>query len=333
MLQLSLRTILASLAVAVLALPTFVRAQEPKVTPGRVKPGDFSAGPADPQRLVAERAQGGTKPIYGNDDRMDWGTIRKQPNDVIRRRARASVALFLPEDLKPSAGGHLELKARTLGQARVLCEGERFAKQFTASFCSGTLVGEDLVLTAGHCIRESSSDSETPFAKDALFVFGYYAEEPSDPGNTKFETGQIYRGKEFVDGTVDSTGADWAVVRLERKVLTSVATPVKERRTAKIQNERSVYVVGYPSGLPIKYAPDAKVTKNTAGPFFTANLDTFAGNSGSGVFDQETGELVGVLVRGDTDYYKDGACQRAYKCPQTGCLGEEVMRIEQVKIP
>ena len=35
--------------------------------------------------------------------------------------------------------------------------------------------------------------------------------------------------------------------------------------------------------------------------------DTFAGNSGSGVFD-ENGLMVGILVSGETDYVLNGSC-------------------------
>ena len=59
--------------------------------------------------------------------------------------------------------------------------------------------------------------------------------------------------------------------------------------------------------------------------YFVANLDTFAGNSGSPVFNPSY-EVVGVLSRGAADYdARPGAnCNDALVCPVNGCLGETV---------
>jgi hypothetical protein len=43
------------------------------------------------------------------------------------------------------------------------------------------------------------------------------------------------------------------------------------------------------------------------------------------VFDANTKELVGILVRGAQDYVADGACNRVNVCPSTGCRGEDVI--------
>ncbi len=53
---------------------------------------------------------------------------------------------------------------------------------------------------------------------------------------------------------------------------------------------------------------------------------TFGGNSGSGVFDMNTMELIGVLVRGEPDYVlrKSRRCYVANVCPLPGCDGEDV---------
>ena len=83
----------------------------------------------------------------------------------------------------------------------------------------------------------------------------------------------------------------------------------------------------FPSGIPLKYAPGAEIRDISKPEFFVANLDTFGGNSGSGVYDQATKELVGILVRGDTDYVLDSGCRGDNVCPSSGSLGEDVTRI------
>ncbi|MBC7172078.1 MAG: trypsin-like peptidase domain-containing protein, partial [Polyangiaceae bacterium] len=68
-------------------------------------------------------------------------------------------------------------------------------------------------------------------------------------------------------------------------------------------------VIGFPSGLPAKIEDSGEVVnpRSAARDYFTATTDTFAGNSGSGVFD-ENGTLVGILVRGARDYISTGTC-------------------------
>src|SRR3712207_7230060 len=61
------------------------------------------------------------------------------------------------------------------------------------------------------------------------------------------------------------------------------------------------------SGLPTKIADGARVVRANAS-FFEADLDTFGGNSGSPVFDARTNTVLGLLVRGATDYRARGSC-------------------------
>ena len=54
-----------------------------------------------------------------------------------------------------------------------------------------------------------------------------------------------------------------------------------------------------------KVAGGAKVRSNNNGVYFVANLDTYGGNSGSAVFNLQTREVEGILVRGENDYVYD----------------------------
>ena len=67
-----------------------------------------------------------------------------------------------------------------------------------------------------------------------------------------------------------------------------------------MSQDQSLIVAGYPSGLPLKIDDGGRVRDPRSGTtdFFIANLDTFGGNSGSGVYDAATKQLVGILVRG-----------------------------------
>jgi hypothetical protein len=81
-------------------------------------------------------------------------------------------------------------------------------------------------------------------------------------------------------------------------------------------------VLGTGSGLPIKIDSAARVidVRAAEADFFSVESDTFEGSSGSGVFDADN-QLLGVLVRGGTDYLED---------KQRGCLA--VNRREQAVV-
>jgi V8-like Glu-specific endopeptidase len=107
---------------------------------------------------------------------------------------------------------------------------------------------------------------------------------------------------------------------------------VKIGGNPKIKKGDKIYVVGYPSGMPAKYADQGDVLQDDGPVTFVTDLDTFRGNSGSGVFLVKDNLLAGLLVAGATDYYPDGAvtdaCYRAYRCRPAQCSGEVVTRIE-----
>jgi hypothetical protein len=82
--------------------------------------------------------------------------------------------------------------------------------------------------------------------------------------------------------------------------------------------------------LPTKFADGAAVRNNQPDAFFVANLDTYGGNSGSPVFNSDTHEVEGILVRGDADFVQHGNCQVSLVCPTTGCRGEDCTRIAEI---
>ena len=88
-------------------------------------------------------------------------------------------------------------------------------------------------------------------------------------------------------------------------------------------------MIGYPLGLPAKIAGGAVVRDNSARDFFLSNLDTYAGNSGSAVFNANTLTVEGVLVAGEDDFVDTGGCLRSNRCPDMACSGEIVTRSTQ----
>jgi hypothetical protein len=256
------------------------------------------------------------KVIYGVDDRQDLFEVTEP---LALQDADCVVALCRAADITDNGDGTSTLATQQFGTAYNLCPTERFRAQPTAPFCSGFLVGPDLVATAGHCVDAST-------VANVRFVFGFRMVDATTPPG-RIPNAEIYRGVAVVDRRQTGNGADWAVVRLDRPVLNHHVADT--RRAGTIPNGQAVHVIGHPSGLPTKYAPGATVRDNTPTEFFVANLDTYGGNSGSPVFNADTHEVEGILVRGETDFVMSGTCRVSLVCPATGCRGEDCTRTTQ----
>ena len=253
--------------------------------------------------------------VYGADDRQD---VYEYADRAYADRVASFTATMVesPNTVDASDPSRVKLRAQTLGEAFGLCSGERFADQLTAGACSATLIAPDLLITAGHCVNAGSCAQTT-------FLFDYYMTSAS--ALHELSSDDVYRCRQVVVHQLDNNaGLDAAIVRLDRPVTGRTPAPV-DLSSAALPTDTSVVVHGFPSGLPLKIAGGAKVRDGRAAStdYFVANLDTFGGNSGSGVFRADTGKLVGILVRGDEDYEADpSGCTRVHTCSDDGCGGE-----------
>lgn len=262
----------------------------------------------------------GIKVIYGEDNRKD---VFESTDSAFVELSKSTAAMILGTNLK-GVNGDIRISARTL-QARGICAKERFSKQISAANCSGFLVGEKTLVTAGHCIR-----SEADCAK-FKWVFDFKVEH-SEQAEVTVPASSVYTCKRIIARSLDSISKDdYAVLELNRKV--SDRRPLSFRRSGKVSVGESLVVIGHPTGLPTKIADGAKI-RSLAGKYFVANLDTYGGNSGSAVFNTRTSEVEGILVRGENDYVYDSAagCQVSNRCPDTGCRGEDVVYITNIPV-
>lgn len=256
------------------------------------------------------------KVIYGDDNRRDYFEV---PEAAWRDRADSTVALIRAASLDP-VGSMTNIKTVSYGRGMGLCTTEPFYDQETAAFCSGFLVTPDTVVTAGHCVRSQASCDSTKF------VFGFkLGGAATQPRSVASE--MVFSCARLVHSVANATGEDFAVVKLDRPV-THVA-PLPFRTSGKIAEGDSLVVAGHPAGLPLKVADGAAVRKVNP-EFLVANLDTYGGNSGSAVFNGVTGELEGILVRGEMDYVYKNGCRVSNVCDSAGCRGEDVTLIERV---
>ncbi len=260
-----------------------------------------------------------TKVIYGDDNRADAYVVDRAE---VRELADSTVALFNSQDLVENQSGKVSFPAKIFGVANRLCKDEPYRDQPSGAWCSGFLVGEDMIATAGHCIPTPEKCATTSFA------FGYKMNGPQSAA-LETQASEVYKCASIVKREQINNAQDYALIKLDRKV---VGHRVLKLAHQKARKNDSVFVIGYPSGIPVKIAGGAGVRATKKG-FFVANLDTYGGNSGSAVFDSITLEVVGILVRGEKDFIFDqeNSCMKSNYCTDRACRGEDVTFISYIR--
>lgn len=255
--------------------------------------------------------------IYGEDNRQD---VYASTNSAYVELSKSTAAMIDTGNLKSASNGEIKIDAETL-EDRGICGKERFSKQISAANCSGFLVAPNVLVTAGHCIRSEAD------CRSYKWVFDYKVDY-EDQGAINVPASSVYSCKKIIDRSLNGvTKDDYAVIELDRKV--TDRRPLSFRRSGKVAKGASLVVIGHPTGLPTKIADGAKV-RSLSTKYFVANLDTYGGNSGSAVFNANTSEVEGILVRGDTDYVQQGSCQVSNVCTEQGCRGEDVTYITNI---
>jgi len=259
------------------------------------------------------------KVIYGDDNRVDV----VDSNNRAFVRLSASTAARVDNMMIVRTDDQAFLKGSSLAD-KGYCADDKFSLQIGAADCSGFLVSEDLLVTAGHCMSSPLDCS------DYSWVFDYKVDQSGQVDSVN--VANIYGCLEVIEQKLDPiTKEDYALIRLDRKV--SDRAPLEFRKTGEIEDFESLVIIGHPAGLPTKIADNANVRTNDNEFYFVANLDSFGGNSGSAVFNANTGMVEGVLVRGENDFNYDpeNGCYRINTCRDDGCRGEDVTRITRIK--
>jgi len=246
--------------------------------------------------------------VYGDDDRVE---VFNHPDTDLRRIAEESIVALIPEfriSEDPDLDGIYELFTESLKDQRGLCADEQFGNQPTAASCSGVLIDDDLVLTAGHCI-----DARMPCDAYA-YVFNYHLDDPTHLAEIRDE--DVYSCARVVSqgSPVGSDYTpDFAIVQLDRPVEGAHAR-ASIRPATPLDEQESLAMIGFGSGLPAKIDSGGTVADARADhlDFFVSNVDAFQGHSGSATFDSEN-RLAGILIGGLTPDYVtlDGeSCER-----------------------
>ena len=248
------------------------------------------------------------KTIYGFDRRKELFEVTDAKQLAV---AGAVGGLVSSQSFIDTPTG-IRIKGDTLEISQHLCTSVVFKEQIVGPNCTAFIIGSDLIATAGHC---------TGGWRNSRFVLGYVADK-SNQARLEIPSAQVYSLTSLLERAEEADGVDYAVFKVDREIKNH--EPLKLNLAGHVSQDDEVYVIGHPSGLPLKLADHAFVRRNPTKGYFVANLDTFGGNSGSPVFNSVTHEVEGILVRGDTDYEREGTCRVAFVCPGgSDCRGED----------
>lgn len=263
------------------------------------------------------------KAVSGTDDRRDLFKVKEQlatalANEVLNPRearylanARSVACIAIDQMVAETASGQFLLQPnQTLGENMGLCANERFRDQPVVGLGTAFLVAPDQVLTAHHVASSAS------FLEGMRVIFDFMLE--ADPAPHVVPPGWKLPGEavhEIESVVAEDEANDWCLLKLKK----ASARPVlKLASTAAVLNE-GLYMIGFPGGVPMKLADNARVTALALPGTnrFACDLDAFGGNSGAPVFSSRTHEVVGMLLEGNKDFefIATGACKQVVKAP------------------
>jgi|GEM_PF-1061554 len=283
--------------------------------------GSSAAESTEPSVSKAEKPL-----IYGVDGRLD---VLDHPDASLRKLALNSTPTMMrTTDVFTSNPGNISFNSHAYTDSPIsLCPDQPFAFDPLVGQCSGTLIDDDLVLTAGHCIASVPCSEQSWVFNFRKSPSGTLATVTSDDVFTCAEVMvQANEGLSWSDN-------DYAIIRLDRSARPRFTpAPVRLQKTSLTAGTR-LGLIGSPEGIPTKIDSSGSVRDPEASAVkFNATVDSFPGNSGSGVYETGSYQVVGVVVAGETFDYavRQGVgCSDYRTCSDTGCLGVQVVKVFQ----
>lgn len=233
--------------------------------------------------------------------------VHQGSSQNIQSYARMVVGFIDKQDLLLQQN-RIRFKQTPLQQEYGMCAQQEIAQVPTSFFCSGVFLGSRYILTASHCIEDTKCSDFAMIRNAQPYQFQFGADRKD-----VFSCKHIHH----------IHGYDLALIETNE----TYEGPYPQMPALKTAApEQQIFMLGHPLGIPL-YLTRGQIEK-TKKDRYIARISAFEGNSGSPVFSQSTGNLIGVLVEGEDDFIEDEeqGCQRLVRCPHGECEGEVISR-------
>lgn len=260
------------------------------------------------------------KAFYNTFDVREVPDFNSLPLDV--QPFGRSVCALIPKRLLREQNGMFILEASPLRDCIIreyglkVCNNVQFSNEVNPSCGTAWAFKNDLIVTADHCCMNKET------ADSLYFVFEFLQTER----RALIKPENVFTALDVVQKKNEDANLQFSIIRLNKKVPAPLFDYL-DRNTAK-QGD-ALYMLGHPLGLPLKFTNHGMIYSVTSNTLST-DLDAFKGNSGSPVFNEETNKVIGILIKGQTDFTMDvsGKCV-IYKQHRTDkpFKGEVVLKI------
>jgi Trypsin-like peptidase domain len=267
------------------------------------------------------------KVLYGEDNRQLVIDLDSVGDEQIINHSDSVLAQVPNWRISHFNKENFTINTKNLIEGLNICPEENYSSLPIVSSCTAFLVAEDLIVTAGHCIKDKYDCQRQTWLLDYKDAGDF----SSSSGFITFTNEQSFTCKELVSHSV-GVNLDFALIKLDRPV--TGRKPLKLRREGKVDSDENLYMIGHPLGLPKMITSNIKVRDNSLPNFFKTTADAFSGNSGSPVLGAHSGLVEGILIRGEDDFKYDpiAGCQRYLRCSSNDCRGESLLRSTQLPL-
>lgn len=211
-------------------------------------------------------------------DRKVWRLPQNITDDI-----RSQIARGRFEPMARYQTGRYNQLGRAVGRLQFLTASGH------TSACTGWLIAGDQVLTNRHCVAGESPDKRALQMRLALGVLDDRSEA------------DIQLLPVVLPPLESDAGLDYAILRVEGD--TSRFPPLSLSRVRDPQPGEALFLIGHPGGAPqhiTRGGCQADGRSPISGLEFAHRCDTLGGNSGSPVFADDDGALVGLHYGGGT---------------------------------
>lgn len=268
------------------------------------------------------------KSYYGQNDvtNMTIAATSVIPEEVIEA-AKCVCAIIHKDYLKETNNGYIltystlkEREIRINGSLIKLCDHERFLDQINPAIGTAWSYKDNLIVTAKHCFTAKN-------LMDYRFVFDFFDSNSKDI----ISKDRVFQPLRKVNINPEDSAMDFMIIQVNTNIPPSRYARLESAPSGIIQKKvTKLYMIGHPLGLPLKYTPNGQVEDLTDYVLKT-NLDAYAGNSGSPVFNSKSNKVVGILLSGNQDFNVTASnCCESVPYPLNypmNHFGENVLRI------